>query len=232
MKIGIIGAMDYEVEMLVAQAKNIKRTEKAGNIFYEGQLVDKEVVVVVCGIGKVNAAQCSQQLISEFAVTHIINSGVAGAIKDNLDVLDVVISTDLMHHDYDLTKIGDFDYGQMARMETSSFSADKTLCDLAYKASKAEVKDHNVFCDRIVSGDQFVADFARKEFILKQFDAAATEMEGAAIAQVCYLNQIPFVVIRAISDKADGSADVSYESFSRQAAEHSSKIVVDILRGL
>lgn len=232
MNIGIIGAMDYEITLLIEQMTGVKHIVKAGNTFHTGTLADKEVVVVECGIGKVNAAQCTQMLISEFGVSHIINTGVAGAIKDFLNVGDIVVSTDLLQHDYDVTTAGDFKYGQIPRMDEWIFIADETLRKLAMQAASQVDGDNQVYQDRIVSGDQFVASAQRKAFILDNFNAAATEMEGAAIAHVSYLNDVPFVIIRAMSDKADGSAHVNFEEFSKRAAIQSAQIVIAMLTEL
>lgn len=232
MKMGIIGAMDYEVTLLIEQMVGVKHIVKAGNTFHAGKLADKAVVVVECGIGKVNAAQCTQMLISEFGVSHIINTGVAGAIKDFLNVGDIVVSTDLVQHDYDVTSGGDYQYGQIPRMDEWIFVADETLCKLAMQAASQVDGNNQVYQDRIVSGDQFVASSERKVFILDNFNAAATEMEGAAIAHVSYLNDIPFVIIRAMSDKADGSAHVNFEEFAKRAAVQSAQIVVAMLTEL
>ncbi len=232
MKIAIIGAMDDEVRLLIDKMSNVVSSTVAGIEFFEGTIVNKAVVVAVCGIGKVNAALCSQIMIDQFGVSHVINTGVAGALKDHLEPQDIVVSTDLAYHDMDVTDIGDYDYGEIPRMTTSFFSADLTLRDLALSIAKKTVKEHVVYSDRIVSGDVFVANKAKKDWLLKQFDAAATEMEGAAIGHVCHLNDVPFVVIRAISDKADGSAEVDFEKFVNAAALTSSRIVIALLEQL
>lgn len=232
MKIGIIGAMDYEAALLVEQMTAETQREIAGTLYHEGELNGVSVVVVVSGIGKVNAALCAQILISEFSVTHVINTGVSGAVKDFLNVGDIVISTDLMEHDFDVTGFGGYQHGQIPRMETSVFVADLNLRNLALEASRQLITDHNVYEGRIVSGDQFVASLEKKDFLLETFDATTTEMEGAAIGHVCYLNQKPFVIIRAMSDKADGSAHVNFETFSKAAAINAANIVMKMLEAL
>lgn len=232
MKIGIIGAMDYEVARLVEAMANVSQKTVAGMVYHNGTLHGKDVVVVVSGIGKVNAALCAQILASEFGVTHMINTGVSGAVKDFLEVGDIVISTDLKEHDFDVTGFGGFAYGEIPRMATSTFVADEMLRQLALAATKKNVTDHKVYEGRIVSGDQFVASVEKKDFLLSEFDATTTEMEGAAIGHACYLNNIPFVIIRAMSDKADGSAHVNFETFSQQAAINSSNIVLSMLEGM
>ncbi|MCK8058032.1 MULTISPECIES: 5'-methylthioadenosine/adenosylhomocysteine nucleosidase [unclassified Fusibacter] len=231
MKIGIIGAMDYEITLLIEAMTEVETKCIAGREYHKGLLMGKSVVAVVSGIGKVNAALCAQILVSEFEVTHVINTGVSGAVKDHLEVGDTVISIDLLEHDMDATGFG-YEYGQIPGMDQWIFVADEKLRKLAYEAAKHEIKDHAVYEGRIVTGDQFVSSMERKDFLLNQFNADTTEMEGAAIAHVCHVNKVPFVIIRAMSDKADGSAHVNFEEFGRQSAINSSKIVLDMMKGL
>ena len=230
-RIAIIGAMDEEVSIL-KDIMDIKETiEKASLKFYIGNLEGKEVVLVKCGIGKVNAALCAQILISEFNVDAIVNTGVAGALHDELDVYDIVISTDAIQHDFDTTVFGD-KKGMIPRMDNSIFVADERLVEAAYKSSIEEVKTHKVVKGRVVSGDIFISSKELKDELVKEFDAYCGEMEGAAIAHVCSLNKTPFVVIRAMSDKADGSADITYEEFVKDAAHNSKDIVLNMLKSL
>lgn len=228
MKLGIIGAMDLETEILKSKMKVENTVEMAGMTYYTGTLHDKAVVVVTCGIGKVNAAACSQILISNFKVDAIVNTGVSGAIHDDLNVGDIVISTDCMEHDVDCTGFG-YEYGVIPQMETSTFVANPYLVDLAYNSSIEEIKTHKIFKGRIVSGDQFVSSVERKEFIETTFGAHTTEMEGASIAHVCHLNKLPFVIIRSMSDKADGSAHVNYAEFAKEAAKNSTQIIINMV---
>ncbi len=229
MKFGIIGALSYEVDLLIGRMECVQHAVRAGVTFHSGTLNGKAAVVAVSGIGKVNAALCTQLMISEFAVTHVINSGVAGALKDHLEPGDVVVSTDLAQHDVDVSDGGGYAAGQIPGMQTSFFKADQTLADLAFKLLKDKATNHKIYCDRIVSGDIFVANAVKKADILNKFDAAATEMEGAAVAHVCYLNAVHFVVIRAISDKADGSADTDFDTFAKDAAKNSALLVERML---
>lgn len=230
-RIAIIGAMDEEVDIL-KEIMDIEETvEKASLKFYVGKLEGKEVVLVKCGIGKVNAALCAQILVSEFKVDAIVNTGVAGALHDELDVYDIVISTDAIQHDFDTTVFGD-KKGMIPRMDNSIFVADEKLVNAAYESSKEEVKTHKVVKGRVLSGDIFISSKELKDELVKEFDGYCGEMEGAAIAHVCYLNKTPFVVIRAMSDKADGSADVTYEEFVGQAAHNSKDIVLRMLRNI
>lgn len=231
MKIGIIGAMDLETELLKNRMTDIEVKEYAGLFFFTGRLMDKEVVVVTCGIGKTNSALCTQILISDFKVSHVINTGVSGAIHDELNVGDLVISTDCMHHDFDCTGFG-YDYGIIPRMSTSVFEADASLVEIAYKSSLEVVSTQKVMKGRIVSGDQFVSSMEKKTFIENTFNALTTEMESASIAHVCCLNKVPYVIIRGMSDKADGSAHVNFDEFAQEAADRSSQIVMAMMQAL
>ncbi|MDO4345406.1 MAG: 5'-methylthioadenosine/adenosylhomocysteine nucleosidase [Eubacteriales bacterium] len=228
-KIGIIGAMEVEVAAL-KEAMEVKRTvEKAQMSFVEGLLEDCEVVVVRSGIGKVNAAVCTQILADEFHVDAVINTGIAGSLKAEINIGDIVISTDLVHHDMDARGFG-YPAGQVPQMEIFAFKADENLRKTAKEVSMKVNPDIKVFEGRIVSGDQFICDKQTKENISTVFGGYCTEMEGAAIAHTAYLNELPFVIIRAISDKADDSANMDYEVFEKMAVANSIRLVKGILR--
>lgn len=229
--IGIIGAMEIEVASLKERLQDVTVTRRASMEFYAGVLEGKKVVVVRSGIGKVNAAVCTQILIDEFHAEVVINTGIAGSLNADINIGDIVLSTDLVHHDMDAAAFG-YPAGQIPQMEAFSFRSDEALRKLAADACKAVNPDIQVFEGRIASGDQFVADQGVKDFVAKEFGAYAVEMEGAAIAQAAYLNQIPFLVIRAISDKADGSAEMDYPTFEAQAAEHSFKLTLRIIQDI
>lgn len=228
MRYGIIGAMPLEVELLTKEMNIKEIKEIAGVKYHIGEYFTNEVVIATSGIGKVNAAMCTQIMISEFKVEALINTGVAGAIDGCLNVGDIVISTDCVQHDFDCTPLG-FAHGHIPMMDESVFAASNMLIDASFNSSKAVVKNHETYKGRIVSGDQFVACPDRKNFIENTFKALTTEMEGASIAHVCSLNKVPFVIIRSMSDKADGSAHVSFEEFAVEAAGNSSNIVLDML---
>lgn len=223
-KIGIIGAMEEEVEALRAKLVSPQKMTKASMDFYSGTMNGTDVVIVRSGIGKVNAGICTQILADIYQVDAVINTGIAGSLQAKIDIGDVVISTDTVQHDMDATGFG-YEPGVIPRMETSCFPADAELVRLAAEACREAVPEIHVFTGRIVSGDQFVSDKAVKDRIAGQFGGMCTEMEGAAIAQAAYLNQIPFVIIRAISDKADDSATMDYPTFERQAIAHSVALV-------
>ena len=223
-KIGIIGAMELEVDTLKAQMAVASRTTKAGMEFFEGTLGQAQVVVVRCGIGKVNAAMCVQILVDLFQVTHVINTGVAGSLNADLDIGDIVISQDVIHHDMDVRVFG-YALGQVPQLDTLAFPGDETLIRLALSSCEEANPGLHTTVGRIVSGDQFISGKEIKNRLITEFHADCTEMEGAAIAHAAYLNGIPFVVIRAISDKADDSAEMDYPTFEREAAGHCARLV-------
>ena len=209
-KIGIIGAMETEVAAL-KEAMETARTEVIADMtFHEGLLCGQEAVVVQCGVGKVNAGICTQTLIREFGATHIINTGVAGSLNNQIDIGDFVICVDAVQHDFDVSALG------FARGE------------VPYTVRR-DAPGHQVFEGRICSGDQFINRIAQKEEILNNFGGDCCEMEGAAIAQVCHLNHTPFVIIRAISDKPDGSEFVNFPEFSKEAAANCARIVCSMV---
>ena len=228
MTIGIIGAMEEEVAVLKESMDIEKVVEHASMQFYKGVLCGKKVVVVRSGIGKVNAAICAQVLADKFNVDVLINTGIAGSLDAAIDIGDMVISTDLVEHDMDASIFGD-PVGQVPRMDTFSFPADAELVKKAVQANTEANPDIKTFTGRIVSGDQFVSSADVKDKLVKLFDAKCTEMEGAAIAHVAYLNKISCVIIRAISDKADNSATIDYPTFEKQAIKHSVKLVRNLL---
>ena len=236
MKIGIIGAMDLEIRKLTTEEMAYKEIiEKAGMKFHVGRLGDTEVAVVKSGVGKVNAAVCAQILIDCFGVTHLINTGIAGSLNHDINIGDIVISTDAMYHDMDVTVFG-YEPGVIPQMGTphglKNFPADEALRETARRICREAVPGIGVYEGRIVSGDQFVCTADQKHHIVDTFHALCTEMEGAAIAHTAFLNQVPFVILRAISDKADEEADVSYETFEHQAAENCAKLVAQMVRSL
>ena len=212
--------MELEVEALKEQmdVKNI--VEKASMKFYEGTLRGKDVVIVQCGIGKVNAGICVQILADLFQVDAVINTGVAGSLRAEINIGDIVVSTDACEHDMDVTALG-YKQGIIPQMKESFFKADRQLVEAAIEVCREVNPDINVYEGRVLSGDQFISGEEIKNKLIDLFDGFCTEMEGAAIAHAAFLNEIPYVVIRAISDKADGSAQMDYPTFEAQAAQHS-----------
>ncbi|MBE5873538.1 MAG: 5'-methylthioadenosine/adenosylhomocysteine nucleosidase [Lachnospiraceae bacterium] len=228
-KIGIIGAMELEVEQLKSKMTVSNIVTKAGMEFYEGNLNGASVVVVRSGIGKVNAALCVQILVDLFEVTHIINTGVAGSLNAALDIGDILISKDAIHHDMDTTIFG-YQLGEVPQMGTREFKADERLMSLAKNSCEKVNEGIHAIVGRVVSGDQFISSKEVKERLIANFQGDCAEMEGASIAHGAYLNKVPFVIIRAISDKADDSAEMDYPSFERAAAAHSAKLVEDMVQ--
>lgn len=230
MKIGIIGAMAEEVEKLKAEMALEEKLVKAKMTFYHGTLLGKDVVVVTCGIGKVNAAICAQILIDQFQVEKIINVGIAGGLSKDIYPGDIVIANNLVQHDVDVTFFGD-PLGQIPRLDTFDFACDEELVEKAKQAID-RIADANAFVGRIVSGDQFISQAERQKFLGEHFQAYACEMEGASIGQVCYLNDMPFVVIRSISDNAINGTHMDYEKFAPLAIKNSVAILKDMLVAL
>lgn len=224
MKIGIIGAMDVEVNHLKETMKITKTTVVAGQEYCEGTIGDTEVVVVKCGVGKVRAGMSVQVLNDLFHVTHIINTGVAGSLNNDLNIGDVLVSKDAVYHDVDATNFG-YALGEVPSSGCLYYVADEKLRKAAVEAVKNAAPEISVLEGRVASGDSFIRTKEKKDWIKKNFDADCCEMEGCAIAQASYLNSLPFVILRAISDKADESVQESYDVFEGKAAEHCAKIV-------
>lgn len=222
-KTGIIGAMDLEVDALKANMTDVTVTTKAGMDFYEGKLAGAQVVVVRCGIGKINAAICTQILADQFHVTGLINTGIAGALNAQLRIGDLLISDDALHHDFDLTIFG-YVPGQVPGFDRE-FKADRSMADLAIELGTQLDPDCRCIRGRVVSGDQFISDGQIKARLISEFGGDCAEMEGASIAHTATCNGIPFVIIRAISDQADGAAEMDYPTFEKLAAARSAKLV-------
>lgn len=227
--IGIIGAMDEEVSQIVEVMEVTETYEQASMTFKKGTLLGKDVVIVRSGIGKVNAAVCTQILVDHFNVDCVINTGIAGSLKAEIDIADVVLSSDVLHHDMDASGFG-YALGQIPRMDVLSFKADEKLIEYGKEACRVAAGDIGVHVGRVVSGDQFISDKAVKERIVKNFEGYCTEMEGAAIAQAAYLNNVPFLIIRAISDKADDSATMDYPVFEAKAIRNSVEIIKELVK--
>ena len=227
--IGIIGAMDEEVAMLKEKLTEVQVETKAAMDFYKGKLEGKDVVVVRSGIGKVNAAMCAQILADIYHADHVINTGIAGSLKAEINIGDIVLSTDALQHDMEAQAFG-YEPGQIPRVDTLSFKADENMISLAKECCKKVNPEIGVFTGRVVSGDQFISDKEKKKWLTDTFAGYCTEMEGAAIAQVCYFNHIPFLIVRSISDKADDSASMDYPTFEAQAIRHSVNLMTEMIR--
>ncbi len=221
-RIGIIGAMDEEVSLIKQTMSIDYTTNYAGMKFFVGTLSDKDVVVVQSGMGKVNSGICAEILATQFNVSYIINTGVAGALCPELGIGDIVVSTDAVQHDFDVSPIG-YHRGEIPYTGLYSFEADKDMRAKAMEIIPDIATDHKVMEGRICTGDQFIASEAQKKTITDNFGGLCCEMEGGSIAQVCYLNDIPFLIIRAISDNADESGD--YDKYKREIATNLASIV-------
>ncbi|EYE88710.1 bifunctional 5'-methylthioadenosine/S-adenosylhomocysteine nucleosidase/phosphatase [Fervidicella metallireducens AeB] len=223
--IGIIGAMELEISLLLKNMSFDKEEKHAGFKFYLGKIFNTDVVVTCCNVGKVNAAACTQILIDKYNVKSIINTGIAGGIHSDVKVCDVVISSDVAHHDV-----------RKEQMETlfpyrTSFKSDENLVKTAVCACEfIGVKDWNHHVGRIVSGECFVSDRGLKQKIVNEFSPHCVEMEGAAIGHVAHINNVPFVIIRSISDNADDSANETYNNYESVAAIQSANIVLNMIK--
>lgn len=226
--IGIIGAMEEEVAELKASMEVETVVEKAKMTFVKGKLCGKEVVVVRSGIGKVNAGICAQILVETFQVDALINTGIAGSLDAQIDIGDIVVSTDAVEHDVDASSMGN-PVGQIPRMDTFAFPANEKLIEAACAANVEVNADIRTFKGRVVTGDQFISDDRKKQYLIETFGGKCAEMEGAAIAHAAYLNDVPYVIIRAISDKADQGAVEDYPTFEKHAAECSVRLLKSML---
>ena len=222
--------MAVEVELLKEKMEDLTVTNHAGMEFYDGKLEGLDAVVVQCGVGKVNAAMCAQILCSVFGVTHLVNTGIAGSLCAELDIGDLVVSRDAMYHDFDCVHFG-YEMGKVPGMDTVAFPADEAMIRYALTAAE-EVNPGHARIGRVASGDLFVAEKSIKNGIIEKTAAICTEMEGAAIAQTAYRNKVPFVILRAISDKADDSAQMDYPTFETQAAHRCAEVTCMMARKL
>jgi adenosylhomocysteine nucleosidase len=229
MKTGIIGAMASEVALLKEQMGEFEVTSVANMDFCAGKLGAADVVVVQSGIGKVNAGICVQILADRFGVDRVINTGVAGSLDSSIDVGDLVVSTDCVMHDFSVEPLG-YAPGQVPDLDTLAFPADEGMRSQVVAAAAEVAPDIHVFEGRVASGDQFISTDEQRERIVSTFGGRCCEMEGCAIAQAAYLNGLPFVVVRAISDKP-GSKDqvVDYNTFETKAARDCAAIVAKMV---
>ena len=230
MKIGIIGAMEIEVAELRELMQDVKQEEISSVIYYEGKIHGKDVIVARCGVGKVHAAVCAQTMILKYSPDVIINTGVAGSLNSKLDIGDLVISDFVVEHDMDTSPLGD-PVGLISGINIIKIPSAKNIVRMINSAAKT-IENTDIFIGTIASGDQFICNVERKNFIVDNFDALCTEMEGAAIGHVCYLNKVDFCIVRAISDKADGSAHMDFPTFVKIAAEKSTRLMNNFLKNI
>ena len=229
--IGIIGAMEEEIAKLKNVINNIEIKKIAGMEFCSGQIGNKDVTVVRSGIGKVNAAACTQILADRFKADTVINTGIAGSLRNEINIGDIVLSTDAVIHDMNVEGFG-YQRGQVPRMDVFAFPTDDELRKKAKNICETYISDVGVHEGRVLSGDIFVSDRRVKEDLQATFNGYCTEMEGAAIAQVAYLNNIKCLIIRAISDKADDSASVDYPEFEKQAIKNCVKLTLKLIENI
>ena len=236
--IGIICAMDVELEKILTMMENEQGDIISGIVFHKGTIGGKDAVCAVYGVGKVFAAMCTQTMILKYSPDCIINVGVAGALDKHLQITDIVVADDLVQHDMDVTALG-VPRGMILGTDYIAFPTEKSVSDRLFKAVDALNKDRaqkgektlGISRGRIASGDQFIATKEQKEDITDAFGAAACEMEGASIAQVCYVNHIPYAVMRAISDTADESSEVDFPEFSKAAADCTAEVIRHFFKG-
>ena len=234
MKIGLIGAMNEEISAFLKVMENSKKIRWGKIDFYEGSIKNQKVVMACSGIGKVNAAACVQMMADRFAIDALIFTGIAGGLDPRLNVGDVVISEDAVQYDFDSSQFG-YDVGMVPRLWKKYFYGDRALIVLFRKAAEVVFKEDpktQAVIGRVLSGDSFVSSAGKAEFLRKNFQGHCVEMEGAAAAQICYLNNIPFVIIRSISDRADQSAQVDYKTFTSLAVYNSTVLVKEVFKGL
>lgn len=229
--IAIISAMNEEINEILNIIEEPQSQILAGFYIVKGRIASKEVVVCECGIGKVNSAVCATILFTQFEISELIFTGVAGAINKDLDIGDVVVSKDLMYHDFDVTAFG-YEIGQVPRMESSIFEADERLIQIALQASNQLPGERTVLTGRILSGDKFVAESGEAKSVFHKLKGDCVEMEGASVAHTCYLFGVPYVFIRIMSDKADSDAKVDFHEFVKKSSMMLKEIVFNMLEKL
>ena len=228
-RIGIIGAMDVEVEGIIERMVSAERREIGGSVFYSGKLCGHDIVVSQSGMGKVASAVCAQTMILEYSPACLINTGIGGTLSHDIGVLDVIVAERVVQHDFDLTSWG-YKPGEIQELERAFFECDKSVCDgLCAAAKKLGVKCRPGI---VASGDQFIADDAKKAWIRDTFGADVCEMEGAAIGQVCYMRGVPFCVLRTMSDGGGDDAKMTYDTFKPIAARQSVDVIVEFIKSL
>ncbi len=222
---GILGAMDTEVELLIEAMKEPREAIYAGTKFYRGTIGCRECVVSRSGEGKVNAAMTAQAMIDHYPITALINSGIAGGLKDYMSIGDIVLSVDALQHDLDASPIG-YARGQVPGLPLLAFPADQTLLAIFETCAARIFPETRLTKGRVVSGDQFIADHQTKKGLIRDFDGACAEMEGGAVAQVAYRNHIPYLIVRIISDNANGIASMDFAAFEKLATKKSMQLIL------
>ncbi len=229
MTIGLIGAMDCEITEIKNSMSLVNEKIVSGMTFYNGLLNGKEVVLVKCGVGKVFAGIATEILIVNFGVTHVINIGVAGSVVSSLKIGDIVVSSAVVQHDMNTSAIGD-PVGLVSGVNKIFFDADTFLVDSAVSAG--EKFSYNVCKGVVASGDLFVEKNSTKHYIADNFNAVCAEMEGGAVGQVAFINNVPFVVIRSISDDGDNSHKIEFATFAVECAKKVGNVVKEMIKNL
>lgn len=220
--IGIIGAMDIEVNKFKEQMTDVRSETISGTEFIRGTLWGNPTVVAVSGIGKVNAAICTQTMILKYSPEFVINSGVAGGLDSSLNICDTVVANSVVQHDMDTSPLGD-PVGFISGLDIIDIPSDPEISG-KLQVSALECGIHSIM-GKIVSGDQFINSIEKKNYFIDTFNASACEMEAAAIGHVCYKNNVPFAILRSISDSADNSSHISYPDFVQVAADNLEKVM-------
>jgi adenosylhomocysteine nucleosidase len=225
MPLAIMSAMDVEMELYLDRCEILRSTQRAGLTFHEASWHGHDLVLVRAGVGKVNAALCTQILIDTFDAEAVICTGSAGAVNPALDIGDVVVATDCVQHDVVVKFLG-LPRGQVPFTDFRFFKTDAAL---RRRALAVDLPDHRITPGRVLTGDRFIEDEADRHQLREELEGDCVEMEGAAVGQVCAMNDVPYLVVRAISDHADGTSDVDFEAFMQEAARSSSEIVLSLL---
>jgi len=228
--IGILCALDQELELLLSRLENPEYKKICGYNFAVGRLGGRRAVLCKCGVGKVNAAVCAQTMLLNWPLRLVINSGVAGALRSPLEIGDICVATDLVQHDVDTSAVGD-PVGFVSTVSQTYFRCAEWAVEGILRAAR-ELEGVKAMGGRIASGDQFITDQAAKDRIVRQFHAYACEMEGGAIAQTCFINGVDCAVIRAISDSSSGQHQMEFVEFLPMAAKNSANVVLKFLESL
>lgn len=227
--LALIGAMEDEVAGIQVALTDTEIQDFAGRPVVLGRYDGGQAAVVQAGVGKVNAAMCAQMLIDRYAPDAIVNTGIAGSLNPGIRIGELVLSRDAVQHDLDASTFG-YAPGQVPDLDVFSFSADEELRMLAKEAAAAALPGLSCHEGRVLTGDQFIGSQEKKDWLIRTFSGDCCEMEGGAIAQVCHVNRVPFLIVRAISDSADNSAEIDYPAFEQKAIANSVKLSLELIR--
>ncbi len=226
--LGIIGAMELETKKLCARLENPVFETVSGIKIACGKISGRDVVIAQCSEGKVNAAVAAQTLIMKYKADSIINTGVAGGLSDEMKIADIAVATGAVEHDFDVTPLG-YKKGEVCNLGTVEIPCDKEIAQLLYECA-ALLPDTKVFKGIAASGDQFINSSEMQNSLRREFGAICAEMEGAAIAHVCFLNKVPCGILRAISDKADDDSDMDFPAFAQIASDKTVDVILNYIK--